>query len=50
MDDEDGRPVLVGVVSHRYAPICSKGGTHVCTRVTSFLPWIAEVTRVHIEH
>lgn len=49
MGGEDGRPILVGVVSHRYATLCTQSKAHVCSRVTSFLPWIAEVTRVHLE-
>lgn len=46
----DGRPMLVGVVSHRYGQLCGLSKAHVCTRITSFLPWIAAVTRVPVEH
>lgn len=46
VEDDDGHPILVGIVSHRYSDLCSQSKAHVCTRITSFLPWIAAVTRV----
>ncbi|XP_026273184.1 transmembrane protease serine 9-like [Frankliniella occidentalis] len=50
VEADDGRPMLIGVVSHRYGQQCDRSRAHVCTRVTSFLPWIASVTRAAIEH
>ncbi|KAK3909594.1 Collagenase [Frankliniella fusca] len=49
VEAEDGRPMLVGVVSHRYGLQCERSRAHVCTRVTSFLPWIASVTRAAVD-
>lgn len=45
----EGRRVLAGIVSYGAAVSCTSGFPAVYTRVTSYLDWIQEKTKIHID-
>lgn len=45
----EGRRILAGIVSYGAAVSCTSNHPAVYTRVTSYLNWIQEKTKIHIE-